>query len=261
MQDPIPLKKDPPRELDAIDLGFQKSAAQIASTMADEELLKPGQMLPHNVLQERYQKELEEEFTLFRKRLKNGASKIVDTIQELSTKEPNILSQDVVDAFYSISELSDVIDKDEAAFAEQTAQGITLQELAHISDDTIDKLYQAAKNLYEKTLYEDAGDAFLFLTNINPKKYAFWLGLANCLYCLERYQEALGPYANAGDTNPGDPNSYLLSSRCYAELGEFDNGIRALELALQAIEGNEEFRDWKISLQEEKARLVSRKQH
>ncbi len=217
---------------DAVDLGYKKIAAQRAHSMADEELARPGQLLPYNVLQERYQRQLEQEFALFRGRLKNGASKIVEMLQGT-----NSLSQDVVDAFYTISEH---------------------KNLADIGDETVDKLYQAAKTLYEQTRYEDAHDAFLFLTNVNPNKYALWLGLANCLYCLERYREAIGPYANAGEVNPSDPNSYLLLSRCYSELGEFDNAARALDSALQAVEGNKEFYDWKVALQEEKAQVIAK---
>lgn len=258
MQELTPAKKQPPAELDAIDLGFQKTAKERAVAMADEELLKAGQILSQKALQERYENELMQEFATFRAHLKNGASKIIESLQELSVENPDLLADDVTTAFEHISGLAEIIEKDEAAFS---SQDTSLQELAHVSNQTMDKLYQAARSLYQKAYYEDARDAFLFLTNITPQNHAFWLGLANCLYCLKRYEEALQAYACASSANPGDPASYFYTSRCYKELGEIDNAIEALDFAFEAVEANDEFTDWKPSLTQEKIRLAAMHHH
>ncbi len=251
----MPLHKEPQKERDLIDQAFLNTAKEKARMMAEEALLKSGQILPLNVLQERFEKELEQEFTTFRKRLQNGSAKILESLQQLSIHHPELLAEDVTDAFTHISGLSEDIEKDEQAFNEKIAQGVSLQELAQVSDETIDKLYQAAKNLYELKNYNDASDAFLFLTNINPKKFAFWLGLANALYCLKRYEEAIPAYTNAYTINPSNPNCYLYASYCHSACGEIEKAINTIDLALQTAEETKEFADWKPSLQEEKRRL------
>ncbi|MBS0634447.1 MAG: hypothetical protein JSR37_03175 [Verrucomicrobia bacterium] len=248
----LPQRRDISPKLDAADLEFQKVAKEKARVMAEDGRFMHGKMLSQNLLQERYENELKQEFASFRKQLKNGASKIVETLRALSVKNPLLFADDVMSAFRGLSKLS--LDQ---AFTEKISQGISLQELANVSDETIDKLYQGAKSLYENASYEDAGDAFLFLSNLNPKKYVFWLGLANARYFLKRYDEAVKAYTNACDTNPSDLTCVRLASRSWAMLGETGKALDVLDRALLVSRQNQEFSNWKPILEEERAMLLA----
>ncbi len=257
----LELKESPYRKqktkpkLEALDKEFQEAAFDLAGIIADEEALKPNQLLPKKVLQLRYQKQIEEEFAAYKKRLENGASKLVRSLIELSNDNPDIFSQELVDGINRIAGLSDIIAKDEEGFSEQISSGISLQELAHVSDGVIDKLYLGAKRLFDQKVFDDSADAFLFLTSINAKKHAFWLGLGSSEYGRKHYEEALNAYAFASETNMSDPNCHIMSYRCYEELGQIDNAINSLDSALCVIEGQSEYADWKSVIQSEKQRL------
>lgn len=240
---------------DALAQGFQEAAADLASIIAEDEALVPNQQFSKKALQERYQKQIEEEFAGYRKRLDNGAAKLIQSMIELSKDDPEILSQEVLDGINRIIGLSDIIAKDEEGFANQIFSGVSLQELAHVSNATINKLYQGARRLFDQKLFDDAADAFVFLTSLNSKQYLFWFALGNCEYCLKRYKEALDAYAFACEINPNDPTCFMISSRCYAELSEIDNAIKALDAALSIIDKSHEFDSWKGKLENEKKRL------
>lgn len=248
----FPQRKTLSPRLDAADLEFQKAAKEKARLMAEDGQLLQGKVLSQSLLQERYENELKQEFASFRKQLKNGASKIAEALRALSVQNPLLFADDVVSAFRSLSELS--LDQ---AFTEKISQAISLQELANVSDETVDKLYQGAKSLYENASYEDAGDAFLFLSNLNPKKYAFWLGLANARYFLKRYEEAVKAYTNAYATNPSDLTCLRLASRSWAMLGETDKALDLLDRALLVSRQQQEFSNWTPILEEERATLLA----
>ncbi len=242
--------------LEVIDQEFHDVAADFAKSIAEQEAHMPNQMLSKKALQQRYQQELELEFATYKKRLQNGAAKIVESLIGLSKDAPEMFATDVVDGLLRISGLSELIAKDEQAFIDQLFSGITLQQLASVEDATVDKLYQGAKHLYDQKLFDDAADAFGFLTSLNPKIFAFWLGLGNAEFCRKRYDEALWAFAFACEANPTDPACHLLSSRCYYELGEIDNAINSIDLALYVIEGVDAYRDWNHKLEAEKKRLL-----
>ncbi len=241
--------------MDALDKSFQEASTGLAVIMAEEEALKPNQIVSKEALQARYQKELQDEFTDYRKRLENGAAKLIGSLTELAKENPELFSQDVLDEIESIIALSEEMETDEGKLGEELANGTSLQELAHISDATIDKLYQGARRLYTLNNFTDAADAFKFLTSLNAKNSAFWLGLGNSEYSSGRYKEALYAFTYASQTNPTDPNCHVMSCRCYEALGEIENALNALDLVLFAIANQPEYADWTPWITSEKKRL------
>ncbi len=251
----IPKRTNQP-QLDAIDTSFQEVSKDLALILADDEAVKPNQILSKNALQTRYQKELQEEFTAYRKRLQNGAAKLIGSLSELAKENPELISQDVRDAIDNIIALPESLDSDENDCISQS-----LQEICHITDATLDKLYQGARRLYTLKAYSDAADAFTFLTSLNSKYAAFWLGLANAEYGCGRYKEALYSYAFACEANPFDPNCHIMSCRCYEALGEIENALNALDLALFVVNDNAEYADLVSWITNQKERLSSLVKH
>lgn len=245
-----------PDSIDDIDREYQETSAALAEAKVTEELLMhPNSLLPKKALFQRYQNEMQQEFTTFRRRQTNGALKLAQSLQELVLEQPELFTEEVFAEIDHIAALSDRIASDELGYSEHIAKGGSLQGFAGVSDATMEKLYQAAKRLYEQQLFAEAADAFYFLVGLNGEFPAFWLGLANAEFHRKNYKEAIAAYANAIQSNSYDPSIHLSISQCYEALGENDKAISTLDIGLAAIESNEEYTNDKASLETEKMRL------
>lgn len=247
-----------PDSPDAIDREYLEAVKAFAEEKVTEELLiHPNSLLPRQALFERYRNEMQQEFATFRRRQTQGALKLAQSLTELTTVQPELFSEEVFDEIKQISMLADKIAADEAGYLEHIAKGGSLQQYADVSDATMDKLYYAAKYLYEKQLYDDAADAFYFLLGLNAEFTTFWLGLANAEFHRQRYKEALLAYDNAIQAESYNPLVHIAISQCYEALGDQDKAINTLEVGLAAAEANQEYANCKPSLEDEKIRLQS----
>ncbi len=245
-----------PDSLDDIDKEYQELAAVLAYARATEELIiRPNSLLSKKALFERYQNELQQEFATYRRRQTNGAIKLAQSLSELVQENPELFSEEVFEEISHIADLSDRIASDTQGYAEHIAQGKSLQEFAAVSDATIDKLYQAAKRIYEQQLFDDAADAFYFLVGLNAEISAFWLGLANAKLHQKSYKEALAAYDSVTQAPSYDPSVHISMSQCYKALGEYDNSINTLDIGIAFAEQNQEYAHCKSSLEDEKLRL------
>lgn len=233
--------------------GFNEVASSLARIIAEEELQKPNQILSLEALEARYQKELEESFGLYRKRLENGTFEIINSLTDLAKTDSSMLSEEVLNDLNRLASISHLIHGKEAEIF--TGGDVSLQEVAGISSDTMEKLYLAAKHLYDKKKYKESADAFGFLATLNADNYAFWLGLGNSEYLCQNYQNALYALAFAFQANPEDPNCHIISCRCYEELKEYENAVSALDMALYVIGNQENYEDWIPKVESEKTRL------
>ena len=241
---------------DDLDKRFASCAHDLARKKLEEALVRqPNQLLPQKTLLERYTKELSQEFTSYKARQVRGASKLAFALEELAKEQPELFSADVIEGINRIGNLSSLAAKDEQTIITRLENGSTLQEIAQVSDEVIETLYQAAKRLYDKKLYDDAADIFGFVIGLNPSNYAIWLGLANAQYMLGNFQEAIIALENVCKATPNDPACHLTASRCYAELGQLDKAIVALELSLAAIKESQVCLDWKSGIEQEKMHL------
>ena len=128
-----------------------------------------------------------------------------------------------------------------------------------MSDDTLEALYQAAKQLYEQQHYHEATALFGILSFFNAKQPIFWIGLGSCEYFCHHYEAALFAYGMAMHANPNDPAPHLYSCRCFEELKQIDNALNALNLALFLIKGDESKNELRKQIEEEKRDLQSHK--
>ena len=65
----------------------------------------------------------------------------------------------------------------EKVLMQHLQEGKPLQVLFGFSNEATAEFYGAAKSILEQKRFEDAMNAFLFLTTINPYISDFWLGL------------------------------------------------------------------------------------
>lgn len=234
---------------------FEDISFNLAQVLAEQEMLQPNQLMSKNSYIERFQLQIAKELALSQERLKLGPKVLLQALVEMS--EDNTISQDLMQELYKLLELASVIANERERFTSQLSEGKTIQAIAGLTDSSIERLYQAAKYVFDQKCFLDAANAFGFLTMLNASKFAFWLGLGNSEYKLNNYEQALFAYAFACRINPEDYLSHIFSCRCYEALGERDNAINALELALYVLGDNPDKKELKHNLEMQVKRLES----
>ena len=201
------------------------------------------------------------DFIAFTKRLASGSKHICDALFELSKTQSDlhISIEGAVKDFLKMTTFFGNIHLNSKPYVNGIIQNKTIQEICGISPATIEALYQAAKYLYEQQDYQEASDAFGILVFLNSQTHLFWLGLGNSEFFCNHYQAALTAYAFAMRADPFDPHCHIYSCKCYEALGQIDQAINALDLALIAISDNKKYEALKPPLAAEKMRLQNKK--
>ncbi|MCE5295460.1 MAG: hypothetical protein LLF94_12735 [Chlamydiales bacterium] len=234
----------------SIDTEYLEVATAIASEKAAEELLiHPNGLLNQKELFERYKSQMEQEFATYKARQKNGAQKLSFSLQDLITTNPELFSDAILREIAKLETLEALISKDETAFEAHISQAGNLQELSDIDDSVLNRLYLAAKRLYDQKAYDDAADAFFFLTAINPLLIVFWIGLANSEFHRKSYKEALLAYERVAEVISQEPAIYLAMCQTYEALGSKANALQILDTALELCDQTEELEQEKLRLE------------
>lgn len=220
---------------------FVDVACNLASLLIDDEMTKPNQLMSKSSIESRFKQEVAQELLNTQERIKNGALVLFRENQRQELDKLITLASHIADH--------------REMLIEALSSGRTIQEIAGISDDGLEMLYQTAKKLYEAKDFQQARDAFSFLCMLNSQKFAFWLGLGNSEFGLQNYDAALFAYAFVAEVNPEDYLCHLFSARCYEELQDKDNAINALELALFVIGADSEHHELQNTIQSQIKRL------
>lgn len=122
--------------------------------------------------------------------------------------------------------------KDPELLRRKINEGKVLQEIIGYTPETMEKFYQIAYNLFQHQHYQEAGDAFIFLTTLNPYVYNYWLGLGMCEQLCNKFDGALIAYATSILIQVENPISHYHSATCYEALNDPGNAIASLELAI-----------------------------
>jgi type III secretion system low calcium response chaperone LcrH/SycD len=131
--------------------------------------------------------------------------------------------------------------KDPEVLKQQVEEGKMLHEILGFDDKTMLKFYLAAKSLFDRQEWKKAADAFLFLTSLNPYVHTYWFGLGMSEELREEYHGALLAYAMAILTEVFNPVPHYHSARCYLALGEKDNAVHSLEMAIECCKERDEY--------------------
>lgn len=247
---------DVPETHDPINKEFEDATADfIAQKVSEELLMHPHNLLSEKALYDRFQYDLKLEFSQYKLRQNNGAIRLTASLNDFISEQPELFTDEIYEDIKKISNLPDIIQQDPAAFTKHIEEGKSLQEFAEISTITMDRLYMAAKRIYDRKSFTEAADAFYFLIGLNPQVYVFWLGLANSECNSNKFNDALTAYDVVAEATPHDASVYVAISQCYEALGQQENALKALDQALLAAQENQEFNDLKAKLEEEKLRL------
>lgn len=145
--------------------------------------------------------------------------------------------------------------KDPLHVKKQVEEGKTFQEILGYSIETMERFYEAAHSLFQKQQYEEAADAFVFLTTLNPKVHNYWLGLGMSEHMIEEYDSALMAYGMAIITNVENPLPHYHSASCYRALQDKNSALIALELAIRQAGDHRHYATIKNHAQEAIAKL------
>ena len=226
---------------------FSDLARNLANILADKEMGHPNQLMSKTSFLERFQTEIRDELKGTQNRLKNGPISILHALIELQKDESQ--ADQIIEDFGKLTNLASLILEDRQNFIDELARDKSLQDIAGISNASLEKMYKAAKYLFDQQRFEEAADAFGFLTMLNSQKFAFWLGLGNSEFQLKKYKAALWAYAFVCRVNPADYYSHIFSCRCYEALDELENAMNALELALYVLEDIPENKELKLTIE------------
>ena len=122
--------------------------------------------------------------------------------------------------------------KDPDLLRRKINEGKVLQEIIGYNPETMEKFYQVAYKLFQHQQYQEAGDAFIFLTTLNPYVFNYWLGLGMCEQLCNKYDGALIAYATSILIQVDNPVSHYHSAACYLAMNDEGNAIASLELAI-----------------------------
>ncbi len=122
----------------------------------------------------------------------------------------------------------EAIKKDWVGYTDYVLKTVNKQELDFslfeenipLSEDTLQQFYGVGFRLYEHERYEEAGDVFFVISNIDYRRHNVWMLLGLCEKALSRFDQALVAFSMAILTDPQDPWAFLYSSECYIALGE-----------------------------------------
>ncbi len=145
--------------------------------------------------------------------------------------------------------------KDPASLKKQIEEGKTFQEIFGFNVVSMEKFYQAACRLFEQQQYEEASDAFLFLTTLNPRVHNYWLGLGMSEQLNGEHDAALIAYNVAISTDTKDPLPHYHSAGCYDVLHDKERALSCIELALSRAGDHPEYAHIKQQAEKTHARL------
>lgn len=112
-------------------------------------------------------------------------------------------------------------------------EGKTFQEILEFDDDAMHRFYRIARGLLESHRNQDAADAFLFLTTLNPFVASYWIGLGMCEQLQEEYKRALVAYAMATVSDRSNPTPLYYAAACHHALDDLDRALVSLDQAIQ----------------------------
>lgn len=194
--------------------------------------------------------QMQQESSMITRRLKKGMHAIFSRLLEIKCDIDHELEQ-------LITLAKDAADNPEHIF--DAIANKNLYQITKISNQTVQKFYVTAKELFEHKNYVDAADAFYFLTVLASTSADAWLGLAHAEYARNNYQEALYAYNWAIERTPQEYAPYMFCAACYLALDNDESAYAALDQAAELIQKQLGSCELSQQIEKHKQRLKRRK--
>lgn len=144
--------------------------------------------------------------------------------------------------------------KDKKLLLEELHAGKTAQQILELSNETMDKLYQAAYTLNEHKRYADAANAFLFLITLNPYDFNYWISLGIASQMCGQYEAAIDAYEIAAIYQIENPTPYFYMAKCLFSIHDRESALEAFNMAIEY--ANESIEHSELKRQAEAARDI-----
>ena len=120
----------------------------------------------------------------------------------------------------------------------------TLEEILCIGKEIMDIYYECSRDILNQKLYEHSGNAFLFMTMLNPYVYDYWLGLGLSEHLSGNHDVAIKAYSMAVLTNMDHPAPHFFIGQCLAAQEKYEEAIAALEYTMKITVTEEEYQSF-----------------
>ena len=174
---------------------------------------------------------MEQKLLVIYAKMEKGMRSLVNMIQDPAVLQAMGSEPRVIKALGEMMAVAAAVTNHLEPSLRSLAAGESLQSILQISDETLQSLYFLSRYLYEHQQYEEACGAFYLLSVINPSYTTFWIGLGNCEYLLQRYQEALSSYSFASQVESSNPTPQILAARCHLALGNLAAATACISIA------------------------------
>lgn len=133
-------------------------------------------------------------------------------------------------------------------------EGTWPQQQLGLSDQLLTIYYSAASEFLAEKNWNDARDAFLFLTFINPSYQNFWLGLGITEQSQAEFHAAIAAYTMAEALNPENPQVLANLLQCHLAVGNKDFAENIYNRLLDICAEKPEYTEIKSKVVEQKQR-------
>jgi tetratricopeptide (TPR) repeat protein len=107
-----------------------------------------------------------------------------------------------------------------------------IQELLGVSNEKLNQLFEGAVQLLHQHRYDEAGQAFKFLIQVNPFVPDFWIGQGLIHQVSEDYRAAISDYLVAQTMDPSRAESYVHAIECCLEMRDIKQAEAILRQGL-----------------------------
>lgn len=134
----------------------------------------------------------------------------------------------------------------EAAFWDKMVQEDSIpQNVLNVSEELLKDYYTASAELLNEKKWNEARDAFLFLTFLNPGYQNFWMGLGIAEQASGNLHAALVAYLLAEAIDSSNPSVHTNAYQCYIALENKKAAEWAHHKAMQAFGNKPEHAEMK----------------
>lgn len=169
--------------------------------------------------------DVDTEIQTLRKKCSEGVTIILKKLQEKGTM--NQLEKELFEAFSSLSDPSVF-----TLVILRVVSGQSWREAMKVSTNTLERLFQGAKIVFEEGLFEQAELCFTFLAWFDSKKYEFWMALGHSLFHMAAHEKAVRAYKAASTCFPEDTWPHVFMAACFEAMDDNEEAMASLERGL-----------------------------
>lgn len=232
--------------------GLQPLVTMLAEQLTAEESLTNQHLTPHQNIQQHFEGKIAHELTDILERLQAGLFALITKLAE------DALPKGVCDDCSKVLQRAQANLEDPKRFLKAVLYPKSVQDVVGVTEETLEILYGAACKLLDDEKYDQAADAFYFLTVLDSRRFAFWYSLGLSQLGQQHYKEALFAFKQASHLDPQDHLTYVYMYGCHEALDERDNALSCLNSALMRINARPECKELQNMLEDAKRFLLRR---